>query len=185
MKYTVEDVAAMESHAELIGGELLLTEWVTPAHNIAVHEIRFALQTYIEEERIQAKVFMNSIALYCDELCEKKGNLFLPDIMLVSDETGIKNDGVHTAPRFVVEVISVDSKKTVCLEKMHIYKEIGVQEYWIVNLERKTVTTFFASQDFLEKEEVYPDITSLSIISCPGARIDLSSVFCSDTREYT
>ncbi len=59
--------------------------------------------------------------------------------MTVCNSNGIKDDGVHTSPLFVAEVTSEYTKKNGYVRKMATYNDIGVKEYWVVDIQRKVV----------------------------------------------
>ena len=176
-KYTVKEVANMENHAELIGGKLVITECTTVSHQRAVRKIEQALNQYIEEHNGQCEVFRETVFLFCNELCDHKDNLFMPDIMVVCDKSGIKENGIHVAPKFVAEVTSVSTKKQDYLTKTTVYDEIGVQEYWIVDLQRKVIVRHLSENEFLPEMYFYPASTVIPVQSYPGLEIDVSQIF--------
>lgn len=176
-KYTVEEVSKMENHAELIGGELIIIDTVTVTHHHAVSEIIRSLNRFIETNNSKDEVFSNSVILYCNELCDDVDNLFIPDVMTVSDETGIKDDGVHIAPIFVAEITSEASKRKDYGRKMLIYRDICVKEYWIVDLQRKAIIRYLSENDFDPEDFTYPDVKKVAVHTYPTLEIDLSSIF--------
>lgn len=98
-EHTIAEIAAMEEHAELIGSSLVITDKTSVSHNNAVLEIAGALRRHISANEGKCKVFTENVALYCNELCDDdKNNLYLPDVMSVCDNNGIKEDGIHVAP---------------------------------------------------------------------------------------
>ncbi len=175
--YTVKDVAERDDHAELIKGVLVVTDKTSVSHNNAVLEIASALRQFIMANNSKCKVFTENVALYCNELCDDASNLFLPDIMSVYDETGIKDDGIHTAPLFVVEVTSESTKKNDYGIKMLVYRDIGVKEYWVVDLQRKMIARYLSESDFAPEVISYPLTRKVSVHTYPSLEIDLSHIF--------
>ena len=175
--YSVKDVAERTDHAELIKGFLLVTDKTSVSHNNAVLEIATELRHLIAANNGKCKVFTNNIALYCNELCDDTTNLFLPDIMTVCDESGIKDDGVHTAPLFVVEVTSESTRGNDYGIKRHIYQKIGVKEYWVVDIQRKAITRYLAESDFDPEVIQYPLTEKILAHTYPTLEIDLSHIF--------
>ena len=171
---TVQEVSKMENHAELIYGRLVITDQTTVSHQRAVSTIRRALERFIESRNGDCEVFTESVALYCNELCDSHNNFFLPDVMTVCDKAGVKEDGVHTAPKFVAEVTSPSTKRQDYTEKMTVYSQIGVEEYWVVDLQRKTVVRYLSENDF--KPEIFPNLESIPVYSYSGLEIDLSQI---------
>lgn len=175
--YSVNDVAKREDHAELIKGVLVVTDKTSVAHNNAVLEIATALRQFIAENNGKCKVFTENVALYCNELCDDAENMFLPDIMIVCDENGIKDDGIHTPPLFVAEVTSESTKKNDYGRKMLIYSDIGVKEYWVVDLQRKVIVRYLSEGDFAPEVITYPYASKISVYTYPSLEIDLSQIF--------
>ena len=56
-----------------------------------------------------------------------------------------------------------------------IYSQIGVQEYWIVDLQRKIVTRHLKDNDFIPEMPQSLDF-SIPVHSYPGLEIDLSDI---------
>ncbi len=175
--YSINDVAKREDHAELIKGELVVTAKTSVAHNNAVLEIATALRQFIASNSGNCQVFTENVALYCNELCDDAENLFLPDIMTVCNENGIKDDGVHTAPLFVAEVTSESTKKNDYGRKMLIYSDIGVKEYWVVDLQRKVIVRYLYENEYVPELIAYPFTGRISVHTYPSLEIDLSRLF--------
>lgn len=175
-KYTVKKVSQMESHAELINGRLVITDRTSVAHNNAVAEIAMAFRQFIRDKNGECQVFTENVALYCNELCDDEKNFFLPDVMVVCDKSGIKDDGVHIVPKFVAEVTSNSTKTQDYVEKMAIYSKIGVQEYWIVDLQRKMIVMYLKDNDFIPEIGVNSLSSPIPVYSYPGLKIDLSNI---------
>lgn len=52
------------------------------------------------------------------------------------------NQFLHAVPNLVVEILSPSTKQHDCTEKKLVYERNGVEEYWIVDPERRAVTVF-------------------------------------------
>ena len=175
--YTIKEVAERNDHAELINGVLVVTNKTSISHNNAVLEIATALRNFISSNNGNCKVFTENVALYCNELCDDDKNLFLPDVMTVCDENGIKDDGIHIAPLFVAEITSESTKRNDYGRKMLTYSEIGVNEYWVVDLQRKVIVRYLSVNDFEPEVIAYSNTTEISVHTYPSLKIDLSKVF--------
>jgi len=62
-----------------------------------------------------------------------------PDVLVVCDPDKVKDDGIHGAPDFVVEVLSDSTANKDLGVKKQMYESRGVREYWIVQPEGATV----------------------------------------------
>lgn len=173
----LQEVMNREDHAELIDGRIVVINRTSPAHNGALLEIAGALGRFIKSKNGKCRVFTENVAVFCDELCAEKGNFFMPDVMTVCNEDGIRDDGVHVAPLFVAEVTSESTRKNDFGKKLQIYGEMGVKEYWVVDLQNKRIVQYLEENDFAPEIIAYPSATSLSVHAYPGLSIDLSLIF--------
>ncbi|SCX09465.1 Endonuclease, Uma2 family (restriction endonuclease fold) [Lachnospiraceae bacterium YSD2013] len=173
-KNLLETVKSMEEHAELINGKIVITKSVTLAHYSAVHAIADALDKNVKSG---SKVFRTSIGLYCNEILGDDSNFFLPDVMVVDEDAKVDNDGVHSAPTFVAEVTSESTGKFNHTQKMFIYREIGVKEYWVVDVVRKKIVRYLADNDLIPEIYDFQDTESLSLVTYPNVEIKLSDIF--------
>ncbi len=177
MKSTISDVLALgESHAELVDNDLIITDYTTTSHNLAVIEIASAIRHFIMENSYPYEVFTSSVALFCDDLCDSvKGNLFLPDIMCVEKGDGIRNDGVHTVPNLIVEVTSDTSIKLDYVSKMRIYSLMRIPEYLVIDLQRHLAYRYLSDNDFAP-ESITSGFSSIAVRSFPELSLDLSTI---------
>ncbi|MCM1171144.1 MAG: Uma2 family endonuclease [Clostridium sp.] len=172
VRYTIKQVEEMEEHAEMVGGELFIQNKTTISHNRAISEIATALRNHISSNDGRCEVFTENVALYVNELLNNDNNFFLPDIMVVCDNEKIDEKGVHVTPLFVAEITSEATRKNDYNTKLDVYKKIGVKEYWIVDLQRKTVYKYLASEDYIPQTFIYPKQIDVSVYE--ELSIDLS-----------
>ncbi len=173
----IEKVLSMESHAELIEGDIVITEKTTPAHNNALHVIANALMSFKDNGNLDFEVFVGNVALYCNELHGDDKNFFLPDVMVVCDRKGIREDGIHVAPTFVAEVTSIESQSIDFIQKMQVYVDIGVHEYWVVDLQRERIVRYLSEYLFGPEEFLYSNTKKMIVQSFPGLEVDLTGIF--------
>ncbi len=173
----IAQAANSEEHAEVIRGELVVTNKTTLTHNNAILEIASSLRQFIKDNYGKCKVFTENIALYCNELNEDCKSFFLPDVMAVCSEDGIREDGVHVAPLFVVEVTSDSTRKDDYGRKLATYSGIGVQEYWVVDLQKNRVVQYLSENEFAPEVIAYPSTSVLAVHSYPALEVDLSAIF--------
>ena len=55
--------------------------------------------------------------------------------------------GLYGAPDLVIEITSTSTRKMDYTKKMIKYMEAGVREYWIVDLQKRKVVTYFFEED--------------------------------------
>lgn len=169
---SIKGVLESEEHTELIDGQFVIQNMTTISHNRAVSEMVTALKNYIREHNGECEVFSENVALHIGELCDEAKDMFLPDVMVVCEADGIKEDGVHVSPLFVAEVTSESTKKNDYGRKLEIYRKIGVGEYWIVDIQRNVIFKYLKEDDYIPQTFIYPESMKVSVI--PGMMMDAS-----------
>ncbi len=72
----------------------------------------------------------------------------------------------------LLRLLHLAHKKNDYGDKMIIYRNIGVEEYWIVDLQKKIVTKYLAKEDFIPETYLHPE--AMKVSSYDGLVIDLS-----------
>ncbi len=65
-----------------------------------------------------------------------------PDISIICDKKKLDDLGCKGAPELIVEIISPNTAKKDLGEKMELYQNQGVREYWIIYPNEKIVSVF-------------------------------------------
>ncbi len=90
-----------------------------------------------------------------------------PDIVVVQDEGKLDEEGCHGAPDWVIEVVSPSSRESDYGQKLGIYINAGVREYWIVDSEKKLIVAYHLEHPDVPviyhfgdivKSDIYPDL---------------------------
>ncbi|MCI9045595.1 MAG: Uma2 family endonuclease [Peptococcaceae bacterium] len=80
---------------------------------------------------------------------------FVPDAMVVCDPNKIKYNGVHGAPDLVVEVLSPSTMKNDKGYKKDVYEQCGVLEYWLVDVNNKSVEQYLLQDGKFVLNDIY------------------------------
>lgn len=110
-----------------------------------------------------------------DEADERVETVVQPDISVFCDPEKIDERGAKGAPDLVVEVLSPATAHKDQTEKLKLYDEAGVREYWIVNAEaayimvyRRGASGAFGKPDYYtRKESVKSEVLDASIALSP------------------
>ncbi|MFP4427330.1 MAG: Uma2 family endonuclease [Spirochaetaceae bacterium] len=110
-----------------------------------------------------------------DEADELVETVVQPDISVFCDPEKIDERGGKGAPDLVVEVLSPATAHKDQTEKLKLYDEAGVREYWIVNAEaayimvyRRGASGVFGKPDYYTREEsVKSEVLDASIALSP------------------
>lgn len=174
MRYTIQDVDKMSGHAELVNGCLVIEDRTSPRHNMMVNEIAGTLKNYIATHGNDCFVFTENVALYCPEAGMGEDNYFLPDVMVVCKKESISDDGVHGVPVFVAEVTSVATKKNDYTDKMIAYRNMGVVEYWIIDLQRDCLCRYLLANDYVPDIVIHPQLMQFAVYPDLTMELDIN-----------
>lgn len=146
--YTLDDYYRLPNdvRAELIDGRLFYMQSPTSAHQNIIGELYFATRLFIKEKNGTCQPFMAPLDVQLD--CDDK-TMIQPDFMIVCDREKIWEDRIYGAPDFVVEVLSPSTRKRDTDVKLLKYRNAGVIEYWIVDLEKERIICYFFEEDGL------------------------------------
>lgn len=122
------------------------------------------ISVYLKAREPQCRVMAAPFAVF---LADSPGICLQPDIVIVQDGGKLDEEGCHGAPDWVIEVVSESSRASDYGQKLGIYINAGVREYWIVDPEKKLIVTYFLDHpdvpvlyrfgDIL-KSDIYPDL---------------------------
>ena len=152
--YTVDDYRALpdEQRVELIDGYFYNMASPTFVHQLIGGEVYRQIANYIRERGGNCRPFIApvDVQLNCD-----KNTMLQPDMGIICDTDKIKKWGIYGAPDFLLEVVSLSSKKLDYTKKLFKYMEAGVREYWILDPDQRKLLVYFFESD------VYPVIYGL------------------------
>lgn len=139
-KYTIEEFLAIteqsEERMELINGEIVFQASPIAVHQDIVGMLCFAMVRYIEKNKGKCKPFVSPFDVLLGE------HMVEPDFLVICDPSKQNGKRCVGAPDWVVEVTSSDIQRDY-VDKLIIYREAGVREYWIVNPQNKMVFVYF------------------------------------------
>ncbi len=143
---TIEDYFAIpdEIRAELIDGVIYEMETPTFDHQRIVGELYRQIANYILDANEDCEAGIAPIDVQLD--CDVK-TMVQPDIFILSDREKIIKGRVFGAPDFVLEVISLSTKRRDYFKKLEKYENAGVREYWILDPYKKQLLVFFFERD--------------------------------------
>ncbi len=117
-----------ESEEKYTGGEI--TD-MSPAPNFFHQEIAGRIcnivQNYIDKQKGKCKVFTAPADVKIGD------NTVQPDVFLTCDPSKIDGQNHIGAPDWVIEIMSPSTSRRDSVDKMILYKESGVREYWLVD----------------------------------------------------
>ncbi len=120
---------------ELINGTLVVSPSPKFPHQRVSNELVFQLNQYVRQHGLGEVLFV-PMDVEFDQF-----NTFQPDILFISNEREqIKTDAgdIVGAPDLIVEILSKNRVNDL-VTKRYFYEIHGVKEYWLVDLQKKTV----------------------------------------------
>ncbi len=103
-----------------------------------------------------------------------------PDICVICDLEKIDEQGCLGAPDFIVEILSPSTSKKDYNEKYYLYEENGVQEYWIVNPDARSIEVFVLKEGKYYSEGVYTVLDGdkeVQVTIFPDLKLPLDEIF--------
>ncbi len=146
--YTLTDYYALpdDIRAELIDGELIYMEAPDYAHQALVVELSYLLTDHIRKKNGGCKVLVSPLDVQLDK---DNRTMVQPDVIIsCAKEQRIKR-GIYGAPDMVIEITSASTRKKDYTKKMVKYLEAGVREYWLVDLQKKVIITYYFEEDMI------------------------------------
>lgn len=160
--YTFEDILALPEgeRAELIDGEMFMMASPTRWHQDASGWFFAQIFSYIQGKKGKCRVYASQFAVF-----PKKDdkNYVEPDLSIVCDRDKLDNRGCNGAPDLVIEIVSPSSIKMDYERKLNLYQESGVEEYWIVDLEKERVRVYHFTEDVQERDYSLTDTVKVGI----------------------
>lgn len=124
--------------SEYINGEIYMMSPTHPIHNKVQNELYFHLRSNLKDCS-KCDVYTSDIAVKFKN--DNEVYQFEPDVMVVCDN---KFDGAiyKGIPNLVIEVLSTATYDRDLGIKLKIYEQFGVNEYCVVDINKKTITVY-------------------------------------------
>lgn len=139
---TYDDYAALtppdSSNYELHNGKIIYMPSPTPRHQDVAMNLSARMFLHASNKDL-GKVFQAPLDTKFDEI-----NTFQPDILFISKNhlSIIGKKKIEGAPDLVVEILSESNKPKEMSYKKYIYESYLVKEYWLINLEKSSVSVY-------------------------------------------
>ena len=146
--HTIEDYEKLPDYprVELIDGVMFTLEAPTLAHQECVKEIAFQIESYIRKNKGKCMMYASPVDVHIDPSDEE--TMVQPDVVVICDRDKTKSGKrVEGAPDFIVEVLSPSTRSKDMNIKLKKFRECGVREYWMVDLEGRVVIIYDFSRE--------------------------------------
>ncbi|HAK45501.1 MAG TPA: prevent-host-death protein, partial [Spirochaeta sp.] len=114
-----------------------------------------------------------------EDILEFYTNIVQPDLQLLCDyEDDIdEKDRFKGIPRLLVEILSPSTRKKDVWNKLHLYSESGIEEYWIVDLKYKTISVHTFPDGDSRPDAVFKADESAESTIFEGLKVPLERLF--------
>jgi Uma2 family endonuclease len=99
-----------------------------------------------------------------------------PDLLVVCDMAKLDGKACVGAPDMIIEILSPSTARHDRLIKYRLYQNAGIREYWIVDVETKTVQVWILKNGEYTMQ-AYDDTDTISVSVLEGCLISLVEVF--------
>lgn len=142
-------VNSSDQRYELIDGEVYLLASPSFKHQVVVNEIAGHFYNYFKGKPCRSLTAPLDVRLFgFATKFEEDPNVVQPDIIVICDEDKVTEDNKYEGiPTLIVEVLSPSTKGKDMAAKLNLYMKSGVLEYWIVDVESKSIIQYSFSQE--------------------------------------
>jgi len=173
-------VDSSDQRYELIDGEIYLLASPGFNHQVVVNEIAGHFYNYFKGKPCRSVTAPLDVRLfgYATKF-EEDPNVVQPDVTVICDENKVNKDNRYEGiPALVVEVLSPSTKGKDMVAKLNLYMKSGVLEYWIVNMENKSILQYSFSQGRdIESLKNFREEDTIKSTVFEGLEIALKDIF--------
>ncbi|OON88430.1 hypothetical protein BXO88_01155 [Oribacterium sp. C9] len=172
--YTIEDNQKREDRTELIDGYIYKMKANLPIYGVYLRNLYGMIMQACNASDEYARAFM-----YVGVRIDKDDKTcIVPDICIVRDEEQVAGGKfVEGAPDVTIEFLGSDleDRKRDLFLKLNKYREAGVKEYWIIDVEHKGLMVYDFSEVTLPRHYSFDEeVPAGSIV--PGFSIDFKAL---------
>ncbi len=172
-RYTVEEFDALpeDERYELINGELYAMASPTRIHQELVMRLAAKILDHIDRNNGDCRVYPGPFGV---RLSEEEDTVLEPDITVVCDKDKLTKKGCTGAPDWIIEIVSPSDPRHDYIDKLELYLNAGVREYWIVDPEGRGVTVYKLEKPYMPKSYTFEDTVKVGIYD--GLSIDFREI---------
>lgn len=155
-----------EFDVELINGRIVCIAKANGVHQKLSANLTEMLNNSLRNEKSRCILFPEIDIVFNDF------NKEAPDLVILCDlEKYVKGEGkkIIGSPELVIEILSPSTRHNDENEKLHIYMNCGVKEYWIVDPYEETLSIYNASEDgkgYSMRKYTIEDMVQSSVFRC-------------------
>ena len=175
IKFTYQDYINTpdDKRYELIDGELILAPAPRRDHQTVEVRLGSRLHLFVDENELGVVYFAPRDVVFSDT------NIVQPDLLFISNERmHIDTEAeVWGGPDLVVEILSPSTEARDRTVKRALYARHGVNEYWLVDADARTIAVLLLGEQGFEPVATYGEGDTLVSPTLPGFSILVDEVF--------
>ena len=134
---------------QLINNKLIMSPAPLDVHQVIIGDIYVEIFLFLRKNKI------GQIRIAPYDVHFSKQNILQPDILFIKNENlnKVEKNGLYGVPDLVIEILSPSTSQLDYEEKKVVYERFGVEEYFIVDPNSKSVESFFLKNKEYEMKE--------------------------------
>jgi len=142
-----------EDRLEYFDGEVVYLASPSVEHQRVLLNIATEFRNYFKGKSCETFISPLDVWLKNEEKTAKVK--VQPDLMVICDKTGLKENEYTGLPTLIIEIISPSNQSHDRIKKYNTYMDFGVKEYWMVNPKLKTIEIYVLEKDEYIQAAIY------------------------------
>lgn len=158
---------------ELIDGEIVPRNYPTATHQRVLFELTMLIGSHVKTNQL-GRVLFAPFGVVLDDFDDVQ-----PDLMFVTSakQDIIREDGIFGVPDLLVEIISPSSIRTDRGKKFKLYERMGVSEYWIVDINNRSIEVYQHQESGYELVSFAAEKGEVESQTLMGLRVEVGTLF--------
>jgi Uma2 family endonuclease len=157
---------------EVVNGEIRIMPPAKWKHQRIIELMSAALRNQLDTQQYSVATGSFGLVIRKSPLTSR-----VPDVAVFELATLVEQDGyIHSAPQFLVEVLSPSNNRREREEKLGDYASLGVPEVWVVSPEARTVEILYLENGFLRTSHILAS-GALTPKLFPHVSVDIAKIW--------
>lgn len=158
---------------ELINGEIVARNYPTASHQRILRKLTVIVDQFVTVNQL-GEVLFAPFGVVLNNFSDVQ-----PDLMFVSTAKAdiVQEEGIFGVPDLLVEIISPSSLKTDRHTKFKLYEQMGVGEYWIVDVKNQSIEVYQCQAEGFELVSFAVEKGEVASNCIAGLQIEISALF--------
>jgi Uma2 family endonuclease len=164
---------------ELINGAAYAMTAPGTEHQLIATAMTVELGNFLKGKKCKVIAAPFDVRLFY-EADQSDDTVVQPDLVVIGDPEKLGKEGCHGAPDLVVEILSPSNTAIEMLRKRELYREAGVQEYWVIDPEHKIIVIYRLKNGQYELQNELQTLKAedtLQSEALPGLEIKMETIF--------